>query len=158
MMSQPANKVFYAAGPGDAISAHKHWKSGKSDPSQFSITFSNQVEDYCLETNSELFLVSHNSREDEIFDGNFRIQHSPKLLNNSSGALYHLREIIYAISLIVKIIRYKPDVFIVDNSNLYQFLFTFIRLFSIKIISVLHCTLWPKGFRPTKGIHSFLLR
>ena len=42
-------RIFYAAGPGNIIATHRFWKENKRNPTQVSLTYSGQVQDFCRE-------------------------------------------------------------------------------------------------------------
>lgn len=142
-------RVFYVAGPGDAIKAHEHWKAGKHDPSEVSVTFSGQIEDYAKDVGAALYIVCYHSRRDRLDDGETRIEHLPKPWPGAPGIFYHLRELWYGLMLLWRAVRWRADLAIIDSGATHYFWQSLFRLFGIRVVPVLHNSLWPHGFRPT---------
>jgi glycosyltransferase involved in cell wall biosynthesis len=150
-------KVFYAAGPGDAIRAHNNWAQDQHDPTEVSVTFSSQVEQFCKDAGASLYIVCHPPQKAFLRDGPTTIEHRPKPLPNGRGPLYHLRELWYGLSLLITAVRFRANVAILDSGCTHFFWQGLFRLFGMKVIPVLHNTLWPSGYRPTKPIQRFVL-
>ncbi len=53
-----ARRIFYAAGPGNVIEAHRNWRSGVDDPSQMAVTYSSQFEQFYRDLGSPAYIVS----------------------------------------------------------------------------------------------------
>ena len=143
-------RVFYVAGPGDAISAHNCWKKGIHDPSEVSITFSSQIEQYASDVKAALYIVCYHDRADLLEDGNFRIEHLPKPWPKASGISYYLRELFYGLKLLRRAVRFRADVAILDSGCTLYFWQAIFALVGIKVVPVLHNSLWPNGFRPNR--------
>ncbi|WP_143198392.1 glycosyltransferase family 4 protein [Bradyrhizobium sp. AS23.2] len=79
-------------------------------------------------------------------DGQFKIEHRPKA--KSRGILYHLVEIGYGLRLLISAVRFRADYAVVQSGTTHYFVLMLFSIFSIKVIPVLHNTLWPSGFRP----------
>jgi len=142
-------RIFYAAGgPGDIIAAHNNWKSGTHMQGEVSITFSSQIEDFCKEIGVEAYLVSPHSRVETISDGPFTLEHRPK--PGRRGIFYHLTEIAYGLGLLATALRFRADVALIDSGATHFFVLTLFRMFGIGVVPILHNTLWPSGFPPTK--------
>jgi glycogen synthase len=143
-------RIFYAAGPGNVIQAHKYWANGQHDPSEVSITFSSQFEQFCKEIGAEAYIVSYN-REAAIYqDGAFILEHRPKPMRGASGIAYHLAEITYGLGLVATAFRFRANVAVIDSGSSHFSVLGLLRLTGIKIVTVLHNTLWPAGFPPTR--------
>lgn len=142
-------KIFYAAGPGDIIGAHRSWKDGQDDPTQMSLTYSGQFEDLCQDVNATAYLVSSHPNRQFIRDGRFTFEHRPKRVWGV-GLLYHLSEILYGISLVRTAVRFRADVAVISSGTTHYFALSLFRLFGIRVITILHNTLWPTGYPPAK--------
>ncbi len=75
----------------------------------------------------------------------------------ASGLKFHLSEALYGLGLLTTAVRYRADVAVIDSGSLYYFLATLFRLMGIRVVPVLHNTLWPHGFPPTRPIHRLIL-
>jgi glycosyltransferase involved in cell wall biosynthesis len=136
------------AGPGDAIRAHGFWKQGRHDPTEVSLTFSGQIEDYCRDAGAGLFIMAYHARRDILHDGDTTIEHAPKFWPNSRGVAYHLRELLYGLLMLRSAVRFRADVAILDSGCTQYFWQSLFALFGMKVVPVLHNSLWPNGFKP----------
>lgn len=142
-------RIFYAAGPGHIIAAHKHWREGADDPTQMSLTYSGQFADLCRDLDATAYMVSSNEQREFLEDGQFTLEHRPKRVLGG-GLLYHLSEIIYGLSLLVTAVRFRADVAVTSSGTTHYFVLSLFRLCGIRVVTVLHNTLWPKGHLPTR--------
>lgn len=144
-----SKRIFYVAGPGDAVGAHKSWRAEIHDPTEVSITFSSQIEQYAEDVGAKLHLVCYHGRKDYLEDGEFIIEHLPKPWPGARGVAFHLRELAYGLQLLRRARRFKADVAILDSGCTHYFWQMLFVWAGIPVISVLHNALWPEGFRPT---------
>lgn len=142
-------RIFYAAGPGDIISAHHSWKEDEDDPTQMSLSYSGQFEELCREMGATAYLISSNQTRKFLRDGRFTLEHRPRP-NLGRGAMYHLSQIIYGLSLLASAVRFRANLAVISSGTTHYFVLSLFRLFGIPIITVLHNTLWPKGYPPTR--------
>jgi glycogen synthase len=143
-------RIFFAAGPGNVILAHEHWRAGVLDPGQMSITFSSEFEALCAEIGASACIVSSASPAVSVKDGQFTLEHRPK--RKGSGLFYHLNEIKYCLSLAKTARQFRADYAILQSGTTHYFAMSLFRLFGIKVIPILHNALWPSGFRPSSWI------
>jgi glycogen synthase len=143
-------RIFFAAGPGNVIGAHQHWRAGVLDPGQMSITFSSEFEALCAEIGASAYIVSSAGPAVLVTDGEFTLEHRPK--RKASGLSYHLSEIKYCLDLAKTARQYKADYAIVQSGTTHYFALSLFRLVGIKVIPILHNTLWPSGFPPSSWI------
>ncbi|MHB1559201.1 MAG: glycosyltransferase family 4 protein [Isosphaeraceae bacterium] len=151
-------RIFHPAGPGDIIHAHGFWRKGEHCPSEVTITFSSQFEQFCKEIGAEAYLVSYHPRKEILRDGAFTLEHRPKSSLKARGLKYHIREMIYSLGLLATAVRYRADVAVIDSGSTYYFLGVLYRLMGIRVIAVLHNTVWPHGFPPTSLVQRAILR
>jgi glycogen(starch) synthase len=147
------SKIFYAcSGPADLINSYKHWEKGEHDPHEVSITFSGQILQYCRDSNSKIYMISPHANGENYRAGNTAIEHrkKSKFPFVNPGISYHLGEFSYGFVLLWKALRFRTDVALVDSGTTYYFMLFFFRAFGIKVIPILHNTLWPAGFPPRK--------
>ncbi|HMF36626.1 MAG TPA: glycosyltransferase family 4 protein [Isosphaeraceae bacterium] len=141
-------RVFHAlGGPGDIIQAHDNWKHGKHDRTEVSITFTSQIEDFCKDINAEAYFVSPHPRVETVRDGQFTFEHRPK--PPRGGVRFHLTEIAYGVGLLATALRFGADVALLDSGATHFFVMTLFRICGIRVVPILHNTLWPSGFPPT---------
>ena len=141
-------RIFYAAsGPGDLVESNRRWKLGEHNPTEVSITFSGQIQDFCRDIGAPAYLVSTHPRKEQVVDGAFTIEHRPKAPVN--GLRWHLAEVAYGIALLRTAMRFRASVALMDSGVTPFFVMSLFPLFGIKVLPILHNTLWPHGFPPT---------
>ena len=151
-------RIFCAAGPGNVIQAHKYWAKGQHFPGEVSITFSSQFEEFCKNIGAEAYLVSYHNQADIYQDGPFTLEHRPKPMRGASGIGYHLAEIFYGFGLLKTAVQFRATVAVLESGSSHYFILGLFRLAGIKIVTVLHNTLWPSGFPPTRLIPRMIAR
>lgn len=147
------NKLFYACGGNaDLISSYRHWKDGIHDPHEVSITFSGQTLDYCRDAGAVIYMLSPRDGDEIYQDDGMVIEHKakPTFAFLGSALSYHLGEVIYGFMMLWRALRFRADVALVDSGATHYFMLFLFRLFGIKVVSILHNTLWPSGFPPKK--------
>lgn len=149
-------RIFYAAsGPGDLVESNRRWKAKEHNPTEISITFSSQIQDYCRDVGAKAYFTSTHARVETVRDGDFTIEHRPKRAARGLG--YHLEELRYGRSLLKTAREFKADVAIVDSGCTHNFVLGSFKRYGIKVVPVLHNTLWPANFPPTKLIPRLVL-
>ncbi|WP_396189606.1 glycosyltransferase family 4 protein [Flavobacterium sp.] len=140
-------KVGYAAGPGDVAGTFRYWRNGQRDPSEVAETYSGQFFDQIKATNCNALVIASHPRPECIEDERLTIQHLPKATAGKGGLSYHLAEIRYWMGVMWKFKRSGCRVAIVSGME-HWWLLTLLCLSGVKIVPTIHCTFWPKGFRP----------
>jgi len=144
-------RILYAAGPGDVLGTYRHWKEGRDDPSQVSVTYSGQFYDICREFGDQAYVISTcrqaTSAPDGtiVQDGPFTFENRPVPFENRSGALYHLGQVWAALRLVASAIRYRPDVAVIVCGSAHWFPLAVLPLLGVKVVNSLHCVLWRKN-------------
>jgi glycogen synthase len=150
-------RVFHAAGPGDIIMAHGFWKRNEHCPTEVTITYSSQFEQFCEDIGAEAYIVGYHSRKEILKDGAFTLEHRPKPMPGAGGARYHLSEILYGLSLLATAVRFRADAAVIDSGSTHYFVTTLFRLMGIRVVPVFYSALWPHGFPPTGRIPQAIL-
>lgn len=139
-------RVFYAAGPGQLIDSHKHWRNGGHDPNLTALAYSSQFAAFCESIEADVFMVSHGRPEASYRDGKFLIQQKPKRNLGEGGLGYHCSQVAYGVWLFLQALKFKADFAIIHSSSTHFFVLSLFRFAGIKVIPVLHNTIWPAGF------------
>ena len=140
-------RIFYAAsGPGDLIESNRRWKLGEHNPTEVSITFSGQIQDFCRDIGAPAYFVSTHPRKEKISDGMFTIEHRPKA--PSTGLRWYIAELAYGVGLLRTALRFRASIALMDSGAAPFFFMVLFPLFGIKVLPILHNTLWPNGFPP----------
>ncbi|EKQ67686.1 glycosyltransferase [Leptolyngbyaceae cyanobacterium JSC-12] len=137
-------RILYAAGPGDVVRTYQQWRNGQDDQSQVAITYSGQFYDVCQELGAIGYVISSHPNKRRITDGQFIVEHRPKLLPNISGVAYQINQLIYGLQLIVSAIKFKADFVVVDSGTTDWHLLLVLPFLGIRLIPSLHCVLWRK--------------
>jgi glycosyltransferase involved in cell wall biosynthesis len=150
-------RVIYAGGPGDIIGAHKFWRQNEHCPDVVSITFSSEFEELCEEMGAEAYIVASHSRRAILKDGAFVVEHRPKPMPEGRGMRYHLSEILYGLGLAATALRFRADVAVIHSGTTHYFVASLFPALGIRVIIVMHNTLWPGGFPPTRLVSRAIL-
>jgi glycosyltransferase involved in cell wall biosynthesis len=144
-MARPL-RILYAAGPGDVLGTFRHWKAGKDDPSQVSMTYSGQFYDLVREVDAEAYVVACNRNPGRLRDGAFTIEHRPIPFQDSrSSVLYHLGQVWSALRLIFSALWFRADLVVIVCGTCHWFPLRVLRLFRVRVVPTMHCVLWRKG-------------
>lgn len=155
--AQEKLRVLYAAGPGDVIGAHQKWMKGERYAHEVAITYSGQFADFCRDTGAEAYIVSSHTNRAIFRDGPFTLEHRPRTIQDPSGVLFHLVHLHYALSLLITALRFRVHVAVISSGTTHYFALILFRLFGIRVITVLHNSLWPAGFPPTRPLQQLIL-
>lgn len=147
VLSHKARFFYASAGQADIIGSHRFWKRGEANPSQVSLTFSGQLEDYFAAVGAEAFLVSDRDDGEKLYDGAFRFEHRAK--ETGKGLAYFRAEWRYCRGLVASARSFAADVAIIDSGVVPLFMLAYFQLAGIRVVPILHSCLWPKGFRPS---------
>ncbi|MBW4659008.1 MAG: glycosyltransferase family 4 protein [Drouetiella hepatica Uher 2000/2452] len=150
-------RILYAAGPGNVIGTYEYWAKGQDDPSQVSVTYSSQFYDVCRKLGAKAYVISSFSDRSRWQDEQFILENRPNFLQNTSGILYHLGQVIYGLRLIFSAIGFRANVAVVDTGSTYWFMLSMLSVLGVRVIPSLHCTLWRK-YESQRRVESKLLQ
>lgn len=137
-------RLFYASGPGDNIKTYHHWREGQDDPFEPVVPYSGQFYELCRETGAEAFVISTCSRRDSVRDGRLRIEHRPFRGRLARGPLFHAAQFWYGLRLLASILRFRPDVAII-NEGAQWFMLAPLAWAGIRVVPSLHVRLDWRG-------------
>jgi glycogen synthase len=103
-------------------------------------------------------MVSHASPTRDCSEGKFRVRQRPKRQLGSGGAGYHLTQLVYGAWLFLEAVRFRADFAVIHSSSTHFFVLSIFRLAGIKVIPVLHNTLWPAGYPQAGLVKKFIRR
>lgn len=148
--------VAYAAGPGDVIGSYRHWLSGRSDPNEVSETYSGQFFQQIKDLDLTALVIASHARAELLVDDRFVIEHRPMSSQGKRGLAYHLSDIRYWLGIMISIKNHGCSVAIISSME-HWWLLSFLRISGVKVVPTLHCTFWPKGYRP-QGLKDRLIQ
>jgi len=140
--------IAYAAGPGDVAGTYRRWAQGQIDPNEVSETYSGQFFEQVRKLDLSAFVIASHPRRELIEDGRFTIEHLPNKRLGKRGLSFHIADIGYWLVVMWRIKRARCSVAVISDME-HWWLLTLLRLTGVKVVPTLHCTFWPKGFRPT---------
>ena len=109
-------RFFYAtSGPANLIASHEASSVGIQNPTEVSVTFSSQVQQFCRDVHARAMLVSTHpdgGRKDSL---GFTIEHRPK--RQRAGLRYHVEEVRYGIGLFKSARRFRADVALLERQD-----------------------------------------
>jgi glycogen(starch) synthase len=143
-------KLFAALGPGDIVAVQRARINGEAFLSETSITYSEQLFDYCCERGIETLGLSHNKRVDYLRVGLIQLENCPRVFKGRGSVSYHLSMIARSAYLARRARRFGADLAIVDASSAHCFALAFFALLKIPVVVDFHNTRWPNGFEPTR--------
>jgi glycogen synthase len=154
-MKAKSIRIFFAAGPGNVIEAHKRWLEGHYDATLMSVPFSSEFASACRELGASAHVVSSASPVKFYKDKQFIVEHRPKRV--ATGVWYHVVETLYGVGLLRTAIKFKSDYAVIQSGSTHYFVLALFRMAGIKVIPVMYNTLWPAGFPPRRLIPRVIL-
>jgi glycogen(starch) synthase len=147
-------RLLYALGPGDVVVAYRRWKSSQSDVAS---TFASHFFDFCKKAGYAGYAVSYCPDRKWLFDGDMFVENLPKR-SPKNGFLFNISHALYGLRIIWIALRWRADTVIVDSGTTHWVLLLVLKLLGKKLVAVLHETMWPRGFKPTRLGRRILLR
>ena len=147
-------RLAYLSGPIDAAKVYREWK-GKQASDYFGTIYLVHLYSLLEEFAADGLIIttlpapSARTQLDHITVVNIPMPSA------QAGAFYHLAMFWWAIRCVFEIIRYRSDAALLTAGQDYFWLFRVLRLFGIRLLASLHCTLWPK-FAKRKRHHRIL--
>lgn len=151
-------RIFYLAGPGDLVAAHKTWSSGQVHSSEVSVTFSSQIAEALKPLNCRLWMQSNFPRREVLRDGLWKLENKPEKPIRASGAGYYLVLLARTLGILRRVLAFRTQVLLIDAGRNLWFPLLLLRWFGVKVIPILHNTFWPAGHPPTDGKSRLLLK
>ena len=145
-VTERAIRTIYLTGPGDVIGTYRHWREGRDDPSQISVTYSGQFYDVCRELGIRATVISSHPRREQIREDGFIIEHRPIPLKTWRGVFYHFGQYCFHLGIAMRAIRDRCDlIFLATESHLAPYWIAVAA--RIGVVPVNHCKLWAQHRR-----------
>ncbi len=136
------HKVVYFSGPGNIVNTFRLWLKGEDDPHQQAITYSGQFYSAAKNLSVELTAISQDVAADSETDGVISAKNHITLWHNARGVKYFLGRFIRGFYIFSTCLKLKPNVLFVTEGNTFWFMLALPKLIGVKVVPVLHCTLW----------------
>ena len=156
-MKKKIGRILYAAGPGDILGTYSRWKRGRHDPNGLAVAYSRQFYDLCQEHDMQGYAISTCHKGGSVTEGRFRIEQRPIPFQNRGGILYHVGQFWHGLRLVAAAIRFRSQAAVIGGYD-HWFVLMVLPLLGIRVIPVLHCTLYPKYNTERNCKGSILLR
>ncbi len=141
-------QVIYCGGPGDIVGTMRCWLSGKHDLSEVSCTYSGQFFDQISERGISALVISTHASKEVLVGDPITVEHRPNKAAGRLGVAYKIADMLHWLGVIGTTLRYRPIVMLVADCE-HWWLLSIPAMFGIKVIIDLHCSFWPRGYRPT---------
>ncbi len=148
MVIKSSPQVIYCGGPGEIAGTMRSWLSGKQDASEVSCTYSSQFFDQISLRDLSALVISTHVRKEVLAEGTLTVEHRPNKAVGKSGLAYKMADLSHWLGVIGTIVRHRPRAILVTDCE-HWWLLTIPAIFGIKVITDLHCTFWPRGYRST---------
>ncbi|MEM6552497.1 MAG: glycosyltransferase family 4 protein [Planctomycetota bacterium] len=141
-------RVYVMAGPGDVRGTFAHWAKGEDDPANVAIPYSHQVYDALRAISAEALVESSGRHEGETTHGTITVRARPRYRWGRRGVMYHLREVMYGLSLVWAAKRFRADVMLCMDDTFYAGLWL-AKVLRMRVVMSLHNTFWARGTEPS---------
>jgi glycosyltransferase involved in cell wall biosynthesis len=153
-MSDRPLRIAYLSGPADADRMYGDLLAGRP-ATYFGTNYMRQflllVQDLGATALIETWFGQKRTRRQL---GPFRFSNVPE--PRSSGAFFHIGQAARQFGVLVRFIRFRPDVVVLTGKQGYWWVLAPIRLLGTRFIASFHCVLWPR-FSRTKWHEKLLL-
>ena len=137
-------RILYASGPEDVTEAYNFWIQNQDVPSQVSVPFSRQFYEVCRALDARGYVIAPAGEPEYLKKEQFIIERCPVPLDNASGIVYHLQQIWCGLRLLIRAVRFRANVAVIDSGNTHWFVLPIFSWLGINVVPSLHCVLWPK--------------
>ncbi len=104
-------------------------------------------------------MMSSHARADRLDVGRHTVENRPRSKwYFRSGIRHHIGLILYGMTVMIEAFRRKARVVVADSGTTHWIMFAPLWLLQIPIVAVLHNTIWPMGYPPTRLLDRFFRR
>jgi glycosyltransferase involved in cell wall biosynthesis len=140
-------RIAYLSGPVDAVEAYYAWRNNWA-LGYFGDSHVTAYIQLCSELGIQSYIITTSkSKRYRYESGGVSIENVPEP-RSKSGISYHVEHILWAFSLLRRIIAFRPQIFVITAGVNYWFIFWMLCLFNVKIVTILTCNFWPKYKQP----------
>jgi glycosyltransferase involved in cell wall biosynthesis len=142
MANKNMQRIAYLAGPVDAVDVHQKWLSGQL-PEYFGDSHVAQFFDMCAREHFCGYVITTlPSKGSAYVCDNITIENCPPP-KGYRGPLYHIARYFWLAKRIPQIRKFQPDVFLLTADFRYGIVLAVLKLFKIRLITVVTSTIWP---------------
>ena len=137
-------KIVYLSGPVDACAIYTRWRRKDREAGYFGTIYLEHFLNVCQELDAELYVITTLPDGGSITNLDWCTVHNVPLPTGPAGAAYHLQAVLWMIRLIPVILRFHPQFIVTTEMANYWFVLSLLKLFGVKMIPALHCTIRQK--------------
>jgi glycogen synthase len=132
-------------GLGDALDVYNAWMTGAT-LEYFGTNYLKQFYQVCKDFGAEGFVILASPGEYSCHHvPGFTLEHRPPpSYARLSGIRYHLAFNVWMVKIVLRMLRFRPDVFIVTAGIAYCLPLSILKLFGVRIIPAIHDSLWRR--------------
>jgi glycogen(starch) synthase len=149
-------RVLYVAGPGNVIGTHAHWQRGDDDPGVPDVAYSRQFFDAVTAVGGTGWVIAARPDRARVDVGAFRVEHRPIPLAGGGSLAFVLGRAAYTLGIVRSARAFRADVVVAGAHGVHWGLLRLLRPLAVRVVPVLHNTLWALGGRAT-GANRWLL-
>lgn len=149
--------LIYCECWGDIVGSFEKWANRLDDSASPVKTYSSQFFEFARQLGARTYALSGCPRPAMSRLDGFVVTHHRRRISRLPLVGYHLEQLRYALLLFWLALRHRPRAVFVDSGVTHWIFLTPMRLIGVRVIPVLHNTLWPNGFPPTSPGKRLLL-
>lgn len=150
--------AIYCECSGDIVAAFDLWSNGRDNAASPVETYSAQFFDFARRAGLRVYALSGNPRPARAQCDGFVVAHHPRANYRLPFVGYHLGQLAQALTLARLALRHRPRAMFVDSGVTHWIFLLPLRMLGVRIVAVLHNSLWPGGFFPRTPARRMLLR
>jgi glycogen(starch) synthase len=145
MSQQKTLRFCYLGGLGDALDVYNAWTTGAT-LEYFGTNYLKQFFQVCKDFKAEGFVILASPGEYSCHNvPGFTLEHRPPPSHAGlSGIRYHLAFNVWMFKIVLRMLRFRPDVFVVTAGIAYCLPLSILKLFGVRIIPAIHDSLWRR--------------
>jgi glycosyltransferase involved in cell wall biosynthesis len=141
--NQKKLRFAYLGGPGDALAVFNAWSTGTT-LEYFGTNYLKQFYQACADFRAEGYVILTSPEEYSCRSiGNFLLENRPTPAG-LRGVRYHIAFFIWVTKIVPRMIRFRPNVFVVTAGLNVCIILSVLKIFGIVIIPAIHDSLWKR--------------
>ncbi len=143
-------RVLYMDGPGNVAGTYRLWKQGKTESAGVNVAFSEEFFNLCRQLPIDALVVASYPDKAHVQDEFIEIIHHPFAFPGKGGLRFYISQASFSLWLIFQAIRFRADMVLAQHMGL-PWMMAPLKWCGVKIVPIMHNTLWPRGFKPPDG-------
>ena len=145
------DRIAYLAGMEDLPRTHSAWLTGTYNSAEMSVEYSRFVMNLVQSLQAVGFLSCVSQVHDKsVRGGRIQVEQVRRLPNTNTGLRYHIAEALWGWRRMVRVLRTRPNLVVMDSGNVPLYLANLPWLLRKRQVIVLHSALWPVLCQPRR--------